>query len=247
MRANIAFLLALLSWGCSNPPDAPPADICAQAMGVFTKCGVTLPLLTTGSCTGTARAVARCVAHHATNCEELASLTQRIDACVADELDGGEILPPAEDLPLPALADAGHDAAREAAAAEAGAPEAGPDAPPPSVDAGLDGASDAAIDAGDAAVLWTGLDATGTVAAGTEKRFVTPALPPGAYTFTMTGSGDADLYVKVSSAPTTRSYDCRPFISGSNESCAVTLSSPDVIYVMVRGVATQSSFTLQGR
>ena len=260
MRKRLALLLLLASWGCATE-DAPAADVCAQAMNVFTKCGVTLPLLSEGACIGTARAVARCVANHANTCEELASLTQRIDACVADELDGGEILPPAEDLPLPAPdgTDAGHAAAGDAA----GTPksdDAGTDATMAAdggVDASRDAATDSALPVADAALPdaaladanagpWT-LDFSGSIASTVEKRFVTPTLPPGTYTFTMTGTGDADLYARKTAAPTTRSYDCRPFLNGSDESCAVTLATPDVIQVMVRGVATQSTFTLQGR
>src|SRR5690606_29398907 len=34
------------------------------------------------------------------------------------------------------------------------------------------------------------------------------------------GSGDADLYVRFGSAPTTSSYDCRPYKSGNSETCS---------------------------
>ena len=38
------------------------------------------------------------------------------------------------------------------------------------------------------------------------------------------GTGDADLYVKFGSVPTSSSYDCRPYKSGNAETC--TLNSP---------------------
>lgn len=94
---------------------------------------------------------------------------------------------------------------------------------------------------------WAGMDESGTVAKNEEKRFTTPELPAGAYTFTMTGTGDADLYVKKGTAPTTTSYDCRPYIGGSSETCTVTLAAPSAIHVMVRGYAASSTFSLAGR
>ena len=39
------------------------------------------------------------------------------------------------------------------------------------------------------------------------------------------GSGDADLYTRFGSQPTTSSYDCRPYASGNNESCPVASSA----------------------
>ena len=63
----------------------------------------------------------------------------------------------------------------------------------------------------------------------------------------MTGTGDADLYVKIGGAPTQSSYDCRPYKTGSNESCKVTLAQPTTIGVMVRGYASgSSSFSITG-
>ncbi|HKO46257.1 MAG TPA: pre-peptidase C-terminal domain-containing protein [Polyangiaceae bacterium] len=87
---------------------------------------------------------------------------------------------------------------------------------------------------------------SGTVAANAEKRYQTPTLPAGAHTFTISGTGDADLYVRRGSAPTTTTYDCRPYLETSNETCTVTLTSPAVIHVMVRGYAASSTFTLTG-
>jgi hypothetical protein len=63
----------------------------------------------------------------------------------------------------------------------------------------------------------------------------------------MTGTSDADLYVRIGAKPTTTTYDCRPYKTGSNESCTVTLAQPAIINVMVRGYAATSDFTLVGR
>jgi hypothetical protein len=91
---------------------------------------------------------------------------------------------------------------------------------------------------------WAGLNESGSVAKAGEKRFVTPQLPAGAYTFVLAGTGDADLYVKRGAAPTTSSYDCRPYKNGSAETCTVTLAQPGTVAVMVRGYAATSTFTL---
>ncbi len=59
---------------------------------------------------------------------------------------------------------------------------------------------------------------------------------------TMTGTGDADLYVKKGSAPTTSTYDCRPYNNGTAESCSVAGGGP--VFVSVNGYAATSSFSL---
>ncbi len=64
----------------------------------------------------------------------------------------------------------------------------------------------------------------------------------GALIAEMTGTGDADLYVKKGSQPTTNSYDCRPYKGGSDESCE--LNGPGDIYVSVTGWAQTSDFVL---
>jgi hypothetical protein len=94
---------------------------------------------------------------------------------------------------------------------------------------------------------WAGMDERGSVTRGQEARFKTPSLPEGTYKFTIEGDGDADLYVRRGTAPTTRLYDCRPFEDGSREECTVSLASPGEIHVMVRGFASQAStFRLVG-
>ncbi len=93
---------------------------------------------------------------------------------------------------------------------------------------------------------WTGLKEEGTVKKSQELRFETPKLDAGTYAFDMTGTSDADLYVRIGTAPTTKLYDCRPYRSGSKESCVVTLPSAAPIHVMVRGWASSSTFKLVG-
>lgn len=94
---------------------------------------------------------------------------------------------------------------------------------------------------------WNGLNESGSLARNAKKSFTTPTLAAGTYQFEMTGTGDADLYVKVGRAPSLTSYDCRPYKTGSNETCKVTLAQPTTIGVMVNGYSTSSTFKLVGK
>lgn len=101
-------------------------------------------------------------------------------------------------------------------------------------------------DGGDPVDVFVGLEEQGTVAAGEEHRFTTDVLPPGVYTFELSGDGDADLYVRLGQEPTSDIYDCRPFRAGSSERCAVEVPAPAAIHVMVRGWDPSSNYALKG-
>ncbi|MEM9303533.1 MAG: S8 family serine peptidase [Pseudomonadota bacterium] len=60
------------------------------------------------------------------------------------------------------------------------------------------------------------------------------------------GSGDADLYVRFGSPPTTSTYDCRPYRNGNNETCSFATPNAGTWYVMVRAYSTFSGVTLSG-
>ncbi len=62
-------------------------------------------------------------------------------------------------------------------------------------------------------------------------------------TITMTGTGDADLYVRSNAQPTAGAYDCRPYKNGSNENCSVAAGG--IFYVAVHGYAARSTFNLE--
>ncbi len=97
-------------------------------------------------------------------------------------------------------------------------------------------------------MAWGGINETATVRKDAVKKWVTPTLAAGTYSFVMTGTGgDADLYVRIGREPTASQYDCRPYKSGSNEACEVSIGSPAPIHVNVRGYATSSTFKLVGR
>ena len=58
------------------------------------------------------------------------------------------------------------------------------------------------------------------------------------------GSGDADLYVRFGSAPTTGSYDCRPYQTGNNETCSFSAPRTGTYFIMIRGYSAYSGVTL---
>ena len=60
------------------------------------------------------------------------------------------------------------------------------------------------------------------------------------------GSGDADMYVKFGSEPTTSSYDCRPYKNGNNETCTISNIQTGTYHVMIRGYSSFSGVSLTG-
>jgi vibriolysin len=60
------------------------------------------------------------------------------------------------------------------------------------------------------------------------------------------GTGDADLYTRLGSRPTTTTYTCRPYLSGNTETCTASTTSVGDWYVMLRGYAAYSGVTLIG-
>lgn len=93
---------------------------------------------------------------------------------------------------------------------------------------------------------WEGIREEGTVERGEEDRFETPKLAAGRYSFSITGTSDADLYIRTGEAPTQETWECRPFKSGSSETCEVELTADAPVHVMVRGWATRSDYSLVG-
>jgi serine protease len=77
----------------------------------------------------------------------------------------------------------------------------------------------------------------------------TVTIPSGTTKLTVTiagGTGDADLYVRAGSAPTTSSYSCRPYLNGNNETC--TFNNPTagtVYYINVRAYSSYSGVNLK--
>ena len=68
----------------------------------------------------------------------------------------------------------------------------------------------------------------GSVARSANKTFVDArSSPPAPTSSTMTGTGDADLYVKRRQRADAASYDCRPYKTGSSETCKVDARAAD--------------------
>ncbi len=57
-------------------------------------------------------------------------------------------------------------------------------------------------------------------------------------------SGDADLYTRFGAAPTTTTYDCRPYTAGSNESCTYSSPSAGEYHIGIRAYSSFSGLSL---
>ncbi|MCB9377572.1 MAG: pre-peptidase C-terminal domain-containing protein [Holophagales bacterium] len=102
---------------------------------------------------------------------------------------------------------------------------------------------------GGGSVLANGVPVTGISGAAASLQYWTMEVPAGATNLSFQlsgGSGDADMYVKFGSAPTTSSYDCRPYLNGNNESCTFATPSAGTWHVMLRGYSAYSGASLVG-
>jgi hypothetical protein len=84
---------------------------------------------------------------------------------------------------------------------------------------------------------------TGTVAGGATTDLGTiPVVAGQSLTIVMSGTGDPDLYVKFGAAPTTNSYDCRPYENGPAETCTLTVpAGATQAFLAVAGYGTTPS------
>ena len=83
-------------------------------------------------------------------------------------------------------------------------------------------------------------------ASGSDRYFFVN-VPSGASNLVMAisgGTGDADLYTRFGSKPTTSSYDCRPYKGGNAESCTVAAPQAGKYYINIRGYSAYSGVTL---
>jgi len=99
-------------------------------------------------------------------------------------------------------------------------------------------------------VLTSGVPVTlASQATGTTSANYTLVVPAGktSVVFTISGgTGDADMYVRRGSAPTTSTYDCRPYTSGNSETCTFNAPTAGTYYVNVRAYAAYSGVSLKG-
>ncbi|MDW5417612.1 M28 family metallopeptidase [Iodobacter sp. CM08] len=61
---------------------------------------------------------------------------------------------------------------------------------------------------------------------------------------TLSGTGDADLYLKKGSAPTTSTFDCKSDGPNSTENCALNISANADVYLLLNGYAA-ANYTLK--
>lgn len=81
------------------------------------------------------------------------------------------------------------------------------------------------------------------------SRYFTLDVPAGATNLAFNlsgGTGDADMYVRFGSQPTSSSYDCRPYQSGNNESCPIANAQEGIYHIMLQGYSAYSGVALTG-
>ncbi len=105
------------------------------------------------------------------------------------------------------------------------------------------------VSSGGGNVLVNGVPVTGVAGAAGSSQIWTLSVPAGASNLkfvTAGGSGDADLYAKFGSAPTTTSYDCKSEGSSNAETCNIATAQAGTYYVLVRGYSAFSGLSLTG-
>ncbi|AVP96742.1 hypothetical protein C7S18_05805 [Ahniella affigens] len=98
-------------------------------------------------------------------------------------------------------------------------------------------------------VLTNGVAKTGLSGALNSQTVYTMVVPAGATGLkfvTTAGTGDADLFVKFGSAPTTTVYDCKSAGSTSAETCNIATAQAGTYYVMILGYSAYSGVSLTG-
>ncbi len=95
--------------------------------------------------------------------------------------------------------------------------------------------------------LTNGIAKNNLSAASGNQLFFTFQVPAGATSLNFNlsgGSGDADLYVRFGTAPTTANYDCRSWNSSNNESCSINNIQSGTYHVMLNAYASFSGASL---
>lgn len=57
------------------------------------------------------------------------------------------------------------------------------------------------------------------------------------------GSGDADLYIRYGSSPSTTAFDCRPYLNGNNETCTFTNPAAGTWHIGLNAYSAYSGVT----
>ncbi|ATB27181.1 M4 family metallopeptidase [Melittangium boletus] len=96
--------------------------------------------------------------------------------------------------------------------------------------------------------LENGVAVTGLTGSAGNKKYYTLEVPQGRTRLVINmsgGTGDADMFVKADAAPSTSSYDCRPYKSGNTESCSFTNPQAGTWYVMINAYSGYTGVTLK--
>ena len=75
-------------------------------------------------------------------------------------------------------------------------------------------------------------------------------VPAGMSTFTVTlsgGTGDADLYIRNGSQPSTSSYDCRSWNDGNTETCTINNPGAGTWHIGAYGYRAYSGVTVDAQ
>jgi vibriolysin len=106
-----------------------------------------------------------------------------------------------------------------------------------------------ATSAGSPIVLTDSRPFSGLAASKDSQTFFQLTVPAGATSLSFqlsAGSGDADLYVRIGSAPTLTTFDCRPYLNDNDEICNFSAPQAGTYYVMIHAHAAYSGVTLVG-
>ncbi|CAG0937081.1 Xanthomonalisin [Thermoflexales bacterium] len=98
-------------------------------------------------------------------------------------------------------------------------------------------------------VLQNGVPVTNLSGSQGSQTNFTMNVPAGASNLSFVisgGTGDADLYVRFGAAPTTGTYDCRPYLNGNNETCSFASPQVGTYYVMLVAYTSYSGVSLVG-
>lgn len=91
----------------------------------------------------------------------------------------------------------------------------------------------------------TASDAGTLTAHGWSRPIAIQVQPGKSYVVLMTGTGDADLYVRFGAPPTATEYKCRPYREGSMEECAGKVPSGSrIMYAAAHGGGERSKFSI---
>jgi serine protease len=102
---------------------------------------------------------------------------------------------------------------------------------------------------GGGTVLSNGVPVTGLAATTGNSLNFTMVVPAGASNLVFTtsgGTGDADMYVKLGSAPTDTVYDCRPYTGGNAETCTFAAPTAGTYHVRLKAYASFTGVSLVG-